>query len=135
MGVDLCLVPVDIERENGDLICTRGFELDLNEVIAPFIEMERYKYPGAKVYWPFVPIPKNILEQLPYELPWFGGPYDQVMFGRAVEKELRYIYAKDVKKAYPPERLNAVDMNDYERAGISYINCLHDDVKVFIFSW
>ncbi len=135
MGVDLCLVPVDFEDGNGDLICTKGFELDLNAVIAPFDEMKRHRYPGAKVYWPFVPVPKNILEQLPSDLPHIGGPYGHKMFGMAVEKELHYIYAKDVKKAYPPERLKSVDMNDYERAGLSYINCLHDEVKVIIFTW
>ncbi|PXX42704.1 hypothetical protein [Undibacterium pigrum] len=135
MGVDLCLVPVDFEHDNGELICTKGFELDLNEVIAPFLEMEWHRYPGAKVYWPFVPVPENILEQLPFDLPHIGGPYSHVMFGKALEAELHYIYAKDVKRAYPPEKLHSVDMNDVERAGISYINCLHDDVKVFIFTW
>ncbi|MFZ6780877.1 hypothetical protein ACO0LD_28925 [Undibacterium sp. Ji83W] len=135
MGVDLCLVPVDFEHDDGELICTKGFELDLNAVIGPFCEMKRHSYPGAKVYWPFVPVPKNILEQLPFDLPDIGGPYGHVMFGKAVEKELLYIFAKDVKKAYPPERLQSMDMNDYERAGLSYITCLHDDVKVFIFTW
>ncbi|MFZ6679411.1 hypothetical protein [Undibacterium sp. Tian12W] len=135
MGVDLCLVPVDFEHANGELTCTKGFELDFRAVIDPFLEMERHSYPGAKVYWPFVPVPKNILEQLPFDLPHIGGPYGHVMFGKAVEKEFLYIFAKDVKKAYPPERLRSVDMNDYERAGLSYITCLHDEVKVFIFTW
>ena len=135
MGVDLCLVPVDFEHDDGELTCTKGFELDLNAVIAPFLDMEWHSYPGAKVYWPFSPVPKSILEQLPGTLLLTSGPYNQVMFGQAVEKELRYIFAKDVKKAYPPERLQSVDMNDYERAGLSYITCLHDEVKVFIFHW
>ncbi len=40
MGVDLCLVPVDFEHHDGELTCTKGFELDLNAVIAPFLDME-----------------------------------------------------------------------------------------------
>lgn len=99
MGVDLCLVPVDFEHDDGELVCTKGFELDLNAVIAPFLDMEWHSYPGAKVYWPFSPVPKSILEQLPGTLLLTSGPYNQVMFGQAVEKELRYIFCQRCKES------------------------------------
>jgi hypothetical protein len=51
VGVDLTLLPVSYETDEGDMICLHAFDLDLNAMMAPFWEMKRGRHHG-KIFWP-----------------------------------------------------------------------------------
>ena len=129
MGVDLTLLPVAYETDEGDLICLHAFDLDLNAVIAPFWDMKRGRHHG-KVFWP-------IEQQAEEAAPWgayIGGPLQNSRFGWATT-EPSFVLAGEVRQVFAALGDVLAEANDFERAAIAYISALEPSTKVFAVSW
>lgn len=129
MGVDLMLLPVDTEKEDGTLICSRWFILDLSFVIARIHDIEKQPVVG-RVYWPIEPIPTAVLSLLPAGIPWPDG--QPLMFGLATQNPIFYVLAKDVRKVFEVDPIPADEINDFEKAAIAYISSLFDTTKILL---
>src|SRR4051812_26452592 len=99
MGVDLALLPVEEETLDGDLICNLWFYLDLNEIIAQFWSMPRTLVDG-NVFWPIERVPESMLAELPPDTPFMTFAGESVMFGKATEPGLQFVYAEDIRRAF-----------------------------------
>jgi len=129
MGVDLTLLPVSFETDDGDLICLHAFDLDLNAVIDPFWRMKHERHQG-RIFWP---IEKQSEDAAPWEA-HIGGPLQNSRFGWATTEPL-FVLAGEVRRVFAALDDVLARVNDDERAAIAYISALEPSTKVFIVSW
>jgi hypothetical protein len=135
MGVDLTLLPVHNKYPNGDHVCRVALDLDLNRIIDPFIGMKKTLIEG-RVFAPIAELPSEIAKELlPSDMPWIGGPLQQSFLGLLDEQELRYVLVKDIVDAFSKEPALLENVNDFERAGISYVSALAPGTKVILYWW
>ena len=133
MGVDLTLLPVSREHENGDLVCDHAFNLDLNIVVRLVLDLEMQST-SATVYWPIAHSPESIRALLP-KSPTRGGPQEDCLFGRSEHKHHRYVLAKDIKGLWETRGDVLDEANDFERAAFAFISNLDEQTKVLVHSW
>jgi len=134
MGVDLTLLPVDRVTQAGDWLCTHAFDLDLNRVIWPLLELRKQPVPG-RVWWPIEDMSDAMRALVPEPWPHIGGPLQGAMFGVASEKGLQYALAKEIGAAILEAELDVASINWFERAALAYIAALPGDTKVVFYVW
>lgn len=136
MGVDVTLLPVSYESDNGELVCDHAFNLDLNAVVGLVLELPKL-CTYAAVYWPIAQLPDEIVALLPdckFRGPW-ESPYQNPCFGRSEEKDHRYVFARDIKRVWETRGDVLDEANDSERAAFAYIGNLDEATKVLINIW
>ena len=130
MGVDLLFAPVDYVTEEGEWICLNVFTLDLNMIVSPFIPV-RKRPVTAPVFWPISAVPDDLLDRLP-PCPYRGGPWHDMVFGRATETNLRYMLAEDIRAVVAGLDFGLDKINVTERAALAYLCALPDGWEVIV---
>jgi len=140
MGIDLTVLPVSSETDNGDLICLTAMDICLSSVHGAFMDMKRISVQN-RVYGSIADVPENIIDTLFSEdSPYVGGPHQHAYFGEISTcsgQKLRYVLAKDVKESFKEgsNLKSLLEANDEERAAIAYIRELSDDTKIVLYWW
>ena len=131
MGVDLTLLPVSYETNEGVLICLHAFQLELSSVKDPFLTMQRQWHHG-KLFWPVEEAGDDVV---PWgAAPYIGTPLQNSRFGWAT-KEQPFVLASDIQKTFAALSDVLEEVNDFERAAIAYVSALFPSTKVFVVSW
>jgi hypothetical protein len=130
LGVDLTLLPVSYETNEGDLICLHAFQLELSRVKTPFMEMTRQWHHG-KIFWPIESASDDVIPWC--AAPYIGGSLQNSRFGWATNEQ-PFVIASEVQKAFAALADVLAEVNDFERAAIAYISALEPSTKVFVIS-
>jgi hypothetical protein len=133
MGVDLLLAPVEYVTAEGEWICLNVFTFDLNEIVSPFVQLRRLPV-STPVFWTISAMPADLVDRLPPR-PYLGGPWQDAVFGRATETDLRYVLAEDVRAVVAGLDIGLDEINVTERAALAYICALPDAWEVIIATW
>jgi hypothetical protein len=130
LGVDLTLLPVSYETDEGGLICLHAFNLELRSVKAPFLGMKREWHHG-KIFWPIEQASEGAV---PWRAaPYIGGFLQGSRFGWAPEEQ-QFVLASEVQQTFSALADVLVEANDFERAAVAYISALEPSTKVFVVS-
>lgn len=130
MGVDLTLLPVSYETDEGVLICLHAFDLELSSAKAPFLGMKRQWHHG-KIFWPVEQASEGAV---PWGVaPYIGGSLQNSRFGWAAEEQ-PFVLASEVQKTFSALAAVLAEANDFERAAVAYISALEPSTKVFVVS-
>lgn len=138
MGIDLTLLPVAAENQDGSLICTVAFDFDLSRLVNSFSQLERYPV-DTTVIAPVAELPKELLSQFTHGDFYVGGPYQFAYMGPVTVdgygSDLTYLLAGTFQLLLKNEPDLQIGINNTELAAIRYLCELHWDTRIILYFW